>query len=319
MSVRSSRATSSAMPSTWPATIWPPSSSPIFSARSRLSRVPCCPAPGRGEPQRLGGGIDREPGAVASSPVSTTVRQTPEQAIEAPIAIDGARIGAGDLEPAQTLGPRLDREHLADVGDDPVNISTLRSNVSSVSSPIVSRADRLRASAICVSAVSGMPSSASMPSAPIALGERNSAASSTRSACDERRRDRRPALDHQPRDAALGQRLQHLHADRAGRPSPSTRNTSTPLAFKMSSAIGGRARRARTPRSASSRAVPTSDVDSGRRSCASSTTRTGERSAHARQPAGQLRIVGQHGADADQDRVGLGAHQMHARRAPPRR
>ena len=40
MSGRISRVASSAMPSAWPATICPPSSSPTFNARSRLSRVP---------------------------------------------------------------------------------------------------------------------------------------------------------------------------------------------------------------------------------------------------------------------------------------
>ncbi len=46
------------------------------------------PAADGGDPQRLGGGIDREPGACRPAPVSTTVRQTPAQAIEAPIAIE---------------------------------------------------------------------------------------------------------------------------------------------------------------------------------------------------------------------------------------
>ena len=59
-----------------------------------------------------------------------------------------------------------------------------------------------------VSAVSGMPSSASMP-CPISFGERNSAASIHQIGGDEGRRHRRPALHHQPGDAAVGERLQH--------------------------------------------------------------------------------------------------------------
>jgi hypothetical protein len=30
----------------------------------------------------------------------------------------------------------------------------------------------------------------------------------------------------------------------------------------------------------------------------------------AREPAGQSRVVGEHGADADQDRIGAGAHLL---------
>ena len=119
MSVRSSRATSSAMPSTWPATIWPPSSSPILSARSRLSRVPCCQRADRGQPQRLGGGVDGEPGAGRRAPRpdhgqadagagdrGADVRSSPRHRRR--------RSSAGAaLRPA-----RLDRQHFADIGDD---------------------------------------------------------------------------------------------------------------------------------------------------------------------------------------------------------
>ena len=40
---------------------------------------------------------------------------------------------------------------------------------------------------------------------------------------------------------------------------------------------------------------------------------------HARQAHGELRIVGQHGADADHDRVGMGADQVDARNSSARR
>ena len=52
------------MPSTWPETMWPPSSSPIFSARSRLMRVPGCQLAGGRQPQRLLPGLDLEPALV---------------------------------------------------------------------------------------------------------------------------------------------------------------------------------------------------------------------------------------------------------------
>ena len=88
MSGRSSREISSATPSTWPATMWPPSSSPTFIARSRLSRVPVFQSPAV---------VIRSVSAAASTetavrlpslPVSTTVRQTPECEIDAPMAME---------------------------------------------------------------------------------------------------------------------------------------------------------------------------------------------------------------------------------------
>ena len=55
-----------------------------------------------------------------SSPVPTTVMQTPLQAIDAPSAIDAALIAAADLEPMmQALSALFDREYLADVSDNP--------------------------------------------------------------------------------------------------------------------------------------------------------------------------------------------------------
>ena len=87
MSGRSSRVTMVAMPSAWPATMWPPSSSPIFSARSRLSLVPT---------RQCFAVVMASVSAAASTsnqvlscatPDATTVRQTPLQAIDAPSAI----------------------------------------------------------------------------------------------------------------------------------------------------------------------------------------------------------------------------------------
>ena len=58
---------------------------------------------------------------------------------------------------------------------------------------------------------------------------------------------------------------------------PSTRNTSTPLAFKMPSATGDASGVVNTQVGVS-RAVPTSEVASGMRSLASRMTRTGDHS-----------------------------------------
>ena len=54
--------TTSPTPSTWPVTIWPPSSSPILSARSRLRRAPSAATwPGAVRDLGFGRDVDREP------------------------------------------------------------------------------------------------------------------------------------------------------------------------------------------------------------------------------------------------------------------
>ena len=67
MSGKSSRVSSSAMPSTWPLTIWPPSSSP--SAQRAFEVEPGAALPGSrgGHPERLGRHIDGEEGAIAAA------------------------------------------------------------------------------------------------------------------------------------------------------------------------------------------------------------------------------------------------------------
>ena len=68
-----------------------------------------------------------------------------------------------------------------------------------------------------------------------------------------------------------------------------------------------------------SRAVPTSEVASGMRKPGVEDHAHRRALDHARQPAGQMRIVGQHRADADQDRVGSWRASDARARAPPRR
>jgi hypothetical protein len=88
ISVASFRSVTAAIPSAWPATMCPPSSSPTLSERSRLIRVPWRQRPIV---------VIRSVSAAAStanqvrpfsSPMPTTVRHTPEQAIEAPSTIE---------------------------------------------------------------------------------------------------------------------------------------------------------------------------------------------------------------------------------------
>ena len=69
-------------PSTWPETMWPPSSSPTLAARSRFTGSPAFQAPSvvlaRVSPETST--------ANQLSPFSTTVRQQPECEIEAPMS-----------------------------------------------------------------------------------------------------------------------------------------------------------------------------------------------------------------------------------------
>ena len=74
-------ATMSATPSTWPETIWPPSSSPIFSERSRLSFVP-------------GPHVPAVVRASVSAAASTSNQQPPPS--RGPCDHRQARAGAGD-------------------------------------------------------------------------------------------------------------------------------------------------------------------------------------------------------------------------------
>ena len=118
MSVKSSRATTLASPSTWPATRWPPSSSPSLSGRSRLTLRAVAPAADRGQRQRLGRGVDREPGAAALFAGADDGHAHARAGHRGAVDQFGARIGAGDGEAAQIIGARLDRPHFAEIGDD---------------------------------------------------------------------------------------------------------------------------------------------------------------------------------------------------------
>src|SRR5262245_2732326 len=76
------------------------------------------PTAHRGRPQRLGGGIDGEPGAVALL-AARDHGQAHATAGDRGADADGLRIIAtGDLETGEPLPPRLDRNPLADVGHD---------------------------------------------------------------------------------------------------------------------------------------------------------------------------------------------------------
>jgi len=113
---KSSRETIFAIPSTWPVTIWPPSSSPIFSARSRLIFVPTrhCAAVVRA----------RVSAAASISNMSVRPHLPPQPRSGTGGTGDGCakrdalgRIGTGDAQTPQGAA-LLDGNDLAHIGDD---------------------------------------------------------------------------------------------------------------------------------------------------------------------------------------------------------
>ena len=80
--------------------------------------MPCFQLARGGHPQRFGRGIDGNRGAIAEL-AGLDDRQADAGMRDRRADGDGVhRIAARDLEPAQALGPRLDRDHLAHIGDD---------------------------------------------------------------------------------------------------------------------------------------------------------------------------------------------------------
>jgi hypothetical protein len=77
--------TTSATPSMWPVTMWPPNSSPTRIGRSRLTRSPAFHWPKLVFDSVSPEAVTANQRSLAP-PLSTTVMQTPEQAIEAPIS-----------------------------------------------------------------------------------------------------------------------------------------------------------------------------------------------------------------------------------------
>ena len=85
--------------------------------------------------------------------------------------------------------------------------------------------------------------------------------------------------------------------------------TSTPVSCKALRDAAGAAGVHRS-QTCTSRAVAASFEPGARRALESSTIRIGERAVEARQPAGQLGIVGRRRAGADQDRIVRGAQAL---------
>src|SRR5260370_29923884 len=139
------------------------------------------PATGCGDGQGRGGGIHRKPGVTVRDARSYDGQADAVAGDRGAVRDGGAVVMAGDRELAQVVRPGRNSDHLADVGDDASEHFHALSKVSIVSSPTVSTPSE-RSFGESVNAVSGMASSASIPSGPIGFGLRNSTASSTRSA-----------------------------------------------------------------------------------------------------------------------------------------
>ncbi len=126
---------------------------------------------------------------------------------------------------------------------------------------------------------------------------------------DEGRRNRRPALHHQPGDAAVGERLQHGRQIETAVLRLDAKHLD---ALGLQNVLGDR-RRARS-REHPDRHLARGADDRGRqRNAKPGVENDPHRRAreHARQPAGQVRVVGEHRADADQNGVSLRAHLVH--------
>ena len=76
------------------------------------------PAAGGGQPQRLGGGINREPGAPVFFASLDDGEADAGAGHRRALHQRGARIGTGDGDAGQIVGARLDRPHFAHIGDD---------------------------------------------------------------------------------------------------------------------------------------------------------------------------------------------------------
>ena len=126
------------------------------------------------------------------------------------------------------------------------------------------------------------------------------------------------ALDQHPGHARLGRAPASHPPDRRRRGARHRRSARRPSLAEGTPAVRDRRLRGSAIQVGTSRAVATRLRSSGVRRWLSATTRTAGRGAEARDAAGQLRVVGQHGADADHHRVVPAAQRVRrARAAPP--
>ena len=275
------------------------------------------PAPDRGEPQRLGGGIDREPGAIA---VLAARDHGEAHAAAGDRGADRDGVGivaAGDPEPREPLRARLDRDHLADVGDDAGEHAQARSNVSTRSSADLSLPVGLQSSATGLARKAAARRGRRCHPPRSSDGDRNSAASSTRSA-RRKAAARIGPVSTMSRVMPRPARSFSTARDRASRRWPRTRSTSAPAAASACSRSRGAACAGHDPQ----RRLPRAGDQPARRAAAATGRRARPAPAsggHARQPAGQQRIVGQHRADTGEHRVAHRPHQMDPLARRPRR
>ena len=295
--------------------MWPPSSSPIFSARSRLIARAGLPARRRGQPQRLFPGLDLEPARVGAALRQASHGQADAGAGDRRADGDGRGIVGGvDAQP-HALRQRLDRGDRADIGDD--------AGEHQIGPCPFGDSGRRRNARLAHQAEAGRH---------VVLVDRR----------------RNAALaDHRPRrgTARCGRPAPRRGNACAVSAPPSTRTLDMPCAARSSSSSGSATRPSkvsvarkrdagaferrlaapdrprRRPRPAAAPRAPsaTSFDVSGSRALAVEHDARRRAALQPRQPHGQQRIVGERRADADQDRVGSRPHQMHLRAARPRR
>ena len=241
-----------------------------------------------------------------SAPFSITVRQQPEQAIEAPIG-DRRHVvpGAHDEAAVVRLAARRDGGDLADVGDDACEHARYLSpsrQVSSVSPP----SERARSKVEPGREI--QPVEAQFPDRRAAVAAQHEPRPVAADAVDQSRLqegggDLAAAFDQHAGQTALAQRprrRRNIHPSLAvGR----DLDTSTPFSCKALRAAVGAAARAQQPdlRKPCRRWASLEVGDKARPGVEHDPYRRMAR--EAGQPAGQLRIVGRRRVGADQDRV----------------
>ena len=192
--------------STWPNTMWPPSSSPMRSERSRLTVSPTAQAPA----------VVTSRVAAEASTVNQSVALVDRGEADARGGDRAAERDLGERQPgpdghapAAAVG---DLEHPADIGDDPgehdapsVRVHDIRLHARHAPASGCASAPGVRHSA---SASAPSAPTAGRPSPPISSGAWNQASRSTRRGAQQRCGERAAALDQHPGDPARRERGQ---------------------------------------------------------------------------------------------------------------
>ena len=312
---RSRTAATVPVPSTCPCTMWPPRRASARSASSRFTAEPTSSSPS--EERRSVSCITSA--AKLPSAIAVAVRQTPLTATESPSATSAAR-RVRDAQPRAVAG-RLDAGDGAPILDEPgehAHHSRSRA-VIRTSSPDGSALERDRAHRVG----DLLDALALERVARAAPAEQQRGDEQPRlvdlAGVEERARQVRPALEQERGhgQVQLAELVERVGARAPARSRRSRRSRRRPPSRASRWPSGGAARETTTV-SGISEASRTSWESSGRRAVESNTTRRGWR-VDVRQPRGEPRVVGERGADADDDGVDLGAPVVRELAAAARR